>query len=709
VGSGLETVDADCRLDATYRLMNDISLVGEWTPLPGVPEFSGEFDGNNRTIANLLVTSGRTETVGGYTFTSGGLFSRIKGASIFALTIEGASIQLEESEDLYVGALSGISNHADDRRTTIEGVTVKQSSLSALSTGDREYGYVAIGGLIGFGASLEVSDTVGEYLEIRGEVKSRNDDSPFASAGGLVGGGLDGAVLTGVSVRESTIQAVADVPSGDAFAGGLVGEGRNSIIEDAVVDTTQVTAAGGTFVVAGGAIPTLLAEERKNAQLINVTVICSDIEAVSSGDNAFAAAGGLVGEVNRMVDTPLVGRFPSPDEYMIQGGRVFGEGSVRASSAGDAMAGGLAGVARGFFKEGVDTGASVPAVFSSGVYRMKVQTTQLGPAQDELHRAGGLVGLLENANADASLVKDTAVSGDYLLAEEPDNLRVGGFVGEVEFGDVYSSYVAGGSVVGSIPGVSPERVGGFVGLVESGDASGRSSRIDQTYVNSTSTPVGGEFFGQSVGARSFFAESIFRDDVNGFSVLPDPYDATVPIGLTQGAMRNFSMYEDPLFWFITDGVPNVEDAWWGISGQINDGFPYLYWEIEESFSILGCSSGCGGSCGPGAVAASGSSNTGALLAATGQSTRPGGGWGIRTPEGFHPTRFPSVRHRPLGESSGCDGTTRAEQHTCHPNDKLLVAPRVALTWLTPPGRKRSKGNWALVGARGVFSLFRLQS
>ena len=34
---------------------------------------------------------------------------------------------------------------------------------------------------------------------------------------------------------------------------------------------------------------------------------------------------------------------------------------------------------------------------------------------------------------------------------------------------------------------------------------------------------------------------------------------------------------------------------------------------------------------------------------TGPSVR--GGWGIRTPEGLHPTRFPSVRHRPLGESS----------------------------------------------------------
>lgn len=36
------------------------------------------------------------------------------------------------------------------------------------------------------------------------------------------------------------------------------------------------------------------------------------------------------------------------------------------------------------------------------------------------------------------------------------------------------------------------------------------------------------------------------------------------------------------------------------------------------------------------------------------------------------------------------------------NDKLALAPRVALSRLTPPGRKRSKGNWALVGARGVF-------
>src|SRR4029453_8279258 len=38
--------------------------------------------------------------------------------------------------------------------------------------------------------------------------------------------------------------------------------------------------------------------------------------------------------------------------------------------------------------------------------------------------------------------------------------------------------------------------------------------------------------------------------------------------------------------------------------------------------------------------------------------RGGGGCGIRTREGLPPTRFPSVRPRPLGESSGGESTGR---------------------------------------------------
>ena len=108
----------------------------------------------------------------------------------------------------------------------------------------------------------------------------------------------------------------------------------------------------------------------------------------------------------------------------------------------------------------------------------------------------------------------------------------------------------------------------------------------------------------------------------------------------------------------------------------------------------------------------------------------GGGWGIRTPEGFHPTRFPSVRHRPLGESSvGAGMRTRGRPHEMLPDFgsrsvhgradasccdirsvshraveqvEWKTAPRVAPSRPIPPGRKRSKGNRALAGARGVF-------
>ena len=47
--------------------------------------------------------------------------------------------------------------------------------------------------------------------------------------------------------------------------------------------------------------------------------------------------------------------------------------------------------------------------------------------------------------------------------------------------------------------------------------------------------------------------------------------------------------------------------------------------------------------------------------------KDGGGWGIRTPEGLHPTRFPSVRHRPLGESSR-RSTSRLVQQTRNISD-----------------------------------------
>ena len=65
----------------------------------------------------------------------------------------------------------------------------------------------------------------------------------------------------------------------------------------------------------------------------------------------------------------------------------------------------------------------------------------------------------------------------------------------------------------------------------------------------------------------------------------------------------------------------------------------------------------------------------------------GGGWGIRTPEGLHPTRFPSVRHRPLGESS-----RRSTRRQPRATRKEYIGPPI-------PGA--SPGRWDLSRRAGL--------
>ena len=79
--------------------------------------------------------------------------------------------------------------------------------------------------------------------------------------------------------------------------------------------------------------------------------------------------------------------------------------------------------------------------------------------------------------------------------------------------------------------------------------------------------------------------------------------------------------------------------------------------------------------------------------------RTGGGWGIRTPEGLHPTRFPSVRHRPLGESSKASKHSRviaAADDALHSAADSARRPSCEL----PQGRKAARVN-GLWRVRGV--------
>ena len=78
----------------------------------------------------------------------------------------------------------------------------------------------------------------------------------------------------------------------------------------------------------------------------------------------------------------------------------------------------------------------------------------------------------------------------------------------------------------------------------------------------------------------------------------------------------------------------------------------------------------------------------------------GGGWGIRTREGVNPTRFPSVRHRPLGESSASEHSrvdARRSTTALHSSPDPARRPSCEL----PQGRKaaRVNGLWRVRGVR----------
>jgi hypothetical protein len=80
--------------------------------------------------------------------------------------------------------------------------------------------------------------------------------------------------------------------------------------------------------------------------------------------------------------------------------------------------------------------------------------------------------------------------------------------------------------------------------------------------------------------------------------------------------------------------------------------------------------------------------------------------GFEPARAVNPTRFPSERHRPLGESSAGEDT-RSGHQVRNPVSRLVDSaevPRAAVPRRTPPGPEGSKGTRALPGARGAVFL-----
>ena len=199
--AGLRAMSED--LDGNYRLMNDVTLTGEWTPV-GTEEnpFTGSFDGCSHSIIGLSITEGG----GNYL----GLFGHFSGSFVSNLDFVGAEIvasyPLSNQDTSYAGVVAGYV--ASFVGADFSGVNVDaSSSVSVERAGDRD-SYV--GGLVGdaFYTTIESSSNSGSVT-----------GSDYV--GGLVGYGV------GTISSSSNSGSV----TGSSVVGGLVGDASYTTIE----------------------------------------------------------------------------------------------------------------------------------------------------------------------------------------------------------------------------------------------------------------------------------------------------------------------------------------------------------------------------------------------------------------------------------------------------------------------------------------------
>ena len=160
------SIAADSYTGKTFVLMNDVDLNGfEWTPIgSSANPFQGTFDGNGKTIKNLVVTGNNSYV---------GLFGNTNSGEIKNLTVENAKVSgrlnvgvvaghpytskytnitvtghVEVNGMAYVGAVGGKNAYADWTNVTVNVDETSYVKANSVENGTAYRTYV--GGVVGF-------------------------------------------------------------------------------------------------------------------------------------------------------------------------------------------------------------------------------------------------------------------------------------------------------------------------------------------------------------------------------------------------------------------------------------------------------------------------------------------------------------------------------------------------------------------------------
>ena len=207
-----DLINVQNNLYAHYILMYDLdgAELSDWTPIGTINSFGGTFNGNNKTISNISISSSD------YRITHLGLFGAMnKDGRIINLTIENITIRIEGKQDgKYVGPIVGYNlgyiENCHSRNVIIELENGKVGGIAGVN-----YGIITNCSSAGDLKASEVGGIVGSNIE--GLISNSYSNATIISqgiAGGIVGTNFKGNLQNCYS---------DNILNSSEIAGGIVG------------------------------------------------------------------------------------------------------------------------------------------------------------------------------------------------------------------------------------------------------------------------------------------------------------------------------------------------------------------------------------------------------------------------------------------------------------------------------------------------------
>jgi hypothetical protein len=234
-------------LRASYKVMADFSVSGEWTPIgSSLTPFTGNFNGNNKTISGLSINNSTASYQGLFGYISGNL-AKVENLSV-EITITGSSA--------YVGGIAGYITNGEIVGCSVTGEVSGASRVGGVVgyNSGQVQNCSAAGNVSGTGASSQYIGGVVGYIS-SGQVQNcsaAGEVSGASSVGGVVGNNANNATVQKCSVT-GNVSGTGNYVGGVVGYNGAVGGGgaSNCTVQNCSV-TGNVSGASSVGGVVGG-------------------------------------------------------------------------------------------------------------------------------------------------------------------------------------------------------------------------------------------------------------------------------------------------------------------------------------------------------------------------------------------------------------------------------------------------------------------------